>query len=163
LNPEALWNASKRQLEPMKPTVKKLEALCRNRAVIVGLILYLSGLGVLSQNKNFDLGGALIVLVLFGLIFPALAWFATIRAVPLSISVHPSAREMLVLAGCIIALSIYLIGGPQWIDILFRGHRFGANQILCHVGKEGDRVRCDSLRDLSLSVRLSGPRFRNLN
>ena len=100
----------------MKPTAKKLEALCRNRAVIVGLILYVSGLAVLSQNKNFELGGALIVLVVFGLVFPALAWFATIRAVPLSISVHPSPGEMLVLAGCIIALSIYLIGGPQWID-----------------------------------------------
>jgi CAAX protease family protein len=94
--------------------MRKLEQL--NRVMIVGLILYASGLGVLSQNKNFELGGALIVLVLFGLIFPALAWFATLRAVPLSISVRPSAREMLVLAGCIIALSIYLVGGPQWID-----------------------------------------------
>jgi membrane protease YdiL (CAAX protease family) len=80
------------------------------------VILYVCGLGVLSQNKNFELGGALIVLILFGLVFPVLAWFATIRAVPLSISVCPSAREMLVLSGYIIALSIYLISGPQWID-----------------------------------------------
>jgi len=92
----------------------KLEHL--NRTVIVGLILYAAGLAVLWQNKNFEPGGALIVLVLFGLIFPSLAWLATIRAVPLSISVRPSGREMLVLAGFIVALSIYLIGGPQWID-----------------------------------------------
>ena len=92
----------------------KLEHL--NRTVVLGLILYAAGLGVLWQNKNFEPGGALIVLVLFGLIFPALAWLATIRAVPLSISVRPSGREMLVLAGFIVGLSIYLIGGPQWID-----------------------------------------------
>jgi membrane protease YdiL (CAAX protease family) len=92
----------------------KLEHL--NRAVVVGLVLYAAGLAVLLQNKNFELGDALIVLLLFGLIFPELAWLATIRAVPLSISVHPSGREMLVLAGFIVALSVYLIGGPQWID-----------------------------------------------
>jgi hypothetical protein len=32
------------------------------------------------------------------------------------ISVRPSARQMIVLVVCIVALSIYLIGGPQWID-----------------------------------------------
>ncbi len=98
----------------MKSATMKLEHL--NPTVVVGLILYAAGLTVLLQNKNFELGGALIVLVLFGLIFPALAWLATIRAVPLSISVRASGREMLVLAGFIVALSIYLIGGPQWID-----------------------------------------------
>ena len=88
----------------------------RNRTAIVGLILYAAGLAVLLQNRDFELGGALIVLVLFGLIFPALAWLATIRAVPLSISVRASGREMLVLSVFILGLSIYLIGGPQWID-----------------------------------------------
>lgn len=87
-----------------------------NRAVVVGLILYAAGLAVLLQDKNFELGGALVVLVFFGLIFPALAWLATIRAVPLSISVQQNRREMLVLAGFIVVLSIYLISGPQWID-----------------------------------------------
>ena len=92
----------------------KLEHL--NRAVVAGVVLYAAGLAALLHNKNFELGGALIVLLLFGLIFPALAWLATIRAVPLSISVQPNGREMLMLAGFIVSLSIYLIGGPQWID-----------------------------------------------
>ena len=92
----------------------KLEHL--NRTVVVGLILYAVGLAVLWQNKNFETGGALIVLVLFGLVFPALAWLATIRAVPLSISGRRSGCELLVLAGFIVGLSIYLVGGPQWID-----------------------------------------------
>jgi uncharacterized protein len=91
-------------------------ALYRNRIVIIGLLLYMTSLGVLSQNRNFEFGGVLIVLVIFGLIFPVLAWVATIRAIPLAISVRPSVHEMFVLVGYIIALSIYLIGGPQWID-----------------------------------------------
>jgi uncharacterized protein len=87
-----------------------------NPVAIGGLLLYVASFTVLLRNKNFEPGDALIVLVLFGIIFPALAWLATLRAVPLSISVHPTAREMLVLVACIVALSVYLIGGPQWID-----------------------------------------------
>ena len=87
-----------------------------NSVLIVGLLLYAVSFAVLLQNRNFEPGSALIVLVLFGIIFPALAWLATLRAVPLSISVHPTAREMFVLVACIVALSLYLIGGPQWIN-----------------------------------------------
>jgi CAAX protease family protein len=56
------------------------------------------------------------VLTLFGFVFPALAYLATIRALPLSVCARPSAGEMLVLTTCVVALSIYLIGGPQWVD-----------------------------------------------
>src|SRR6266699_3608431 len=87
-----------------------------NPVAIGGLVLYAASFAVLFRNRNFEPGGALIVLVLFGIIFPALAWLATLRAVPLSISVHPTAREMLVLIACIVALSIYLVSGPQWIN-----------------------------------------------
>jgi membrane protease YdiL (CAAX protease family) len=87
-----------------------------NPALVGWLILYAGSFAVLLPNKNFESGGALIVLVLFGIIFPALAWISTIRSRPLSVSVEPTAREMLVLVACLIALSIYLIGGPQWID-----------------------------------------------
>src|ERR1700746_545920 len=87
-----------------------------NPVVIVALVLYAGSLAVLLQNNNFEPAGALIVLTLFGITFPALAWFATIRAVPLSISVHVSGREMLVLTGCIVFVSIYLVHGPQWVD-----------------------------------------------
>jgi CAAX protease family protein len=87
-----------------------------NPVVIGGLILYAGSFAALLRNKNFEPGGAMIVLALFGILLPSLAWLATKRAVPLAIAIHPSAREMIVLAGCIIALSIYLIGGPQWID-----------------------------------------------
>jgi hypothetical protein len=79
--------------------MRELEALYRNRVVIVGLLLHMTSLGVLSQNRNFEFSGALIVLVIFGLIFPLLAWVATIRAIPLAISVRPSVHEMFVLVG----------------------------------------------------------------
>jgi CAAX protease family protein len=87
-----------------------------NPVLIGGLLLYAASFALLWRNKNFEPGGALIVLVLFGIIFPALAWLTTLRAVPLSISLHPTAREMLVLVVCVVALSVYLVGGPQWIN-----------------------------------------------
>jgi uncharacterized protein len=87
-----------------------------NPQAIGGLVLYGASFAMLLRNRNFEPGGALIVFVLFGIIFPALAWLATIRAVPLSISVHLTAREMLVLVACIVGLSLYLVGGPQWIN-----------------------------------------------
>jgi CAAX protease family protein len=87
-----------------------------NLVAIGGLMLYAGSFAVLLENRNFEPGDALIVLVLFGIIFPALAWLATLRAVPLSIAVHVTAREMFVMVACVVALSIYLIGGPQWID-----------------------------------------------
>jgi len=60
-----------------------------NPVVVFGLILYAADLAVLLQNKNFEVARALIVLVLFGMILPALAWLATHRAAALSISVQP--------------------------------------------------------------------------
>ena len=87
-----------------------------NAVAIGGLVLYVASFALLLRNRNFEPGGALIVLVLFGIIFPALTWLATVRAVPLSISVHATPREMFVLVACIVALSAYLVGGPQWIN-----------------------------------------------
>jgi membrane protease YdiL (CAAX protease family) len=92
------------------------ERFYRNRVLITALVVYVIAFGVLLQNKSFEPAGAVIVLVLFGILLPALAWIATRRAVPLLISVRPGSSELIVLAGYIIALSLYLIGGPQWID-----------------------------------------------
>ena len=87
-----------------------------NRIFIGGLILYACAFAVLLQNKSFDAIGAVVVLIVFGVAFPIIAWVATRRAVPLSISVRPSKYQLIVLIGYIIVLSLYLIGGPQWID-----------------------------------------------
>jgi hypothetical protein len=100
----------------MQHTAISSQGFFRNRILIGGLILYGCSFAVLLRNKNFDPTGAVIVLALFGGLFPFLAWIATRRALPLSVSVRPSTSELIVLTGYIIALSLYLIGGPQWID-----------------------------------------------
>ena len=87
-----------------------------NQILIGGLILYASSFALLLRNKSFDAAGAGVVLVVFGIVFPLIAWIATRRAIPLSISVRPDKSQLIVLIGYIIVLSVYLVGGPQWID-----------------------------------------------
>ena len=90
--------------------------LAGNRILIGGLIFYACAFAVLLRNKSFDATGAVVVLIVFGIVFPLIAWIATRRAIPLSISVKRSKSQLIVLIGYIIVLSVYLIGGPQWID-----------------------------------------------
>jgi membrane protease YdiL (CAAX protease family) len=88
----------------------------RKFVLIAGLLLYCGAFTILLGNKDFDIAGAVVVLVVFGIALPLIAWIATRHAVPLSISIQPQAAQLIVLSGYIIALSFYLIGGPQWID-----------------------------------------------
>src|SRR5262249_35688957 len=90
--------------------------LHRNRILIGDLILYALAAAVLLRNKSFDATGAVVVLIVCGVAFPLIAWIAPRRAIPLSISIHSSASEFVVLVAYLLALSLYLIGGPQWID-----------------------------------------------
>jgi hypothetical protein len=92
------------------------QPFARNRILIGGVILYVCAFAVLLPNKSFDAKGAVVVLIVFGIAFPLIAWITARRAVSLSISVKPSKSELIVLTGYIILLSVYLIGGPQWID-----------------------------------------------
>ncbi len=88
----------------------------RNFILFAGLLLYCCAFAILLGNKNFEVAGTLVVLIVFGIVLPLIAWIATRSAIPLSVSIKPSASELIVLSGYIIALSLYLIGGPQWID-----------------------------------------------
>jgi len=96
----------------------KLRMLVTNRAFLFGMILYVAGLAVLSRNREFFVSEGLIELLIFGLGFPLLAWIATIRAKQLGTGKQPGRNEMLGLFGYLIALSIYLAFGPQWINSL---------------------------------------------
>jgi len=82
----------------------------------IGLILYACAFASLLRNKSFEPAEAIVVLVVFGGVFPLLAWAATLRAVPLSLFVKPSTTALIALTGYVILLSLYLVGGPQWID-----------------------------------------------
>jgi len=84
--------------------------------LIGALILYACAFAVLLQNKSFDATGAVVVLIVFGIVFPLIAWIATRRAIALPVSVTPGKYELTILIGYIVALSLYLVGGPQWID-----------------------------------------------
>src|SRR5436190_4450879 len=87
-----------------------------NRILIGGFILYVCAFTILLRNKSFDATDGIVVLIAFGIVFPFIAWVATRRAIPLSISVTPNKSQLIVLIGYIVVLSIYLVGGPQWID-----------------------------------------------
>jgi len=90
--------------------------LHRNHILIGGLVLYACSFAVLLQNKSFDTTGAIVVVIVFGIAFPLIAWIATRRAIPLSISIKPSNHQLTILIGYIVVVSLYLVGGPQWID-----------------------------------------------
>jgi len=92
------------------------QQFAHNRVLIGSLILYVCALAFLLRNKSFDATGAMLVLIVFGMVFPLIAWIATRRAIPLSISVRPGKSQLIVLIAYIVALSLYLVGGPQWID-----------------------------------------------
>src|SRR6478672_2131901 len=86
------------------------------RILASGLVLYACAFAILLRNRSFEPAEAIVVLVLLGGVFPLFAWAATLRAVPLSISVRSSASTLIALTGYVVLLSLYLIGGPQWID-----------------------------------------------
>lgn len=100
----------------MGPTTGKFLHLAPNRVLIAGLTVYACAFAVLLQNKNFDVTGAVVVLIIFGIVFPLIAWIATRHVAPLGIFLTTGTPQLIVLIGYVLLLSVYLIGGPQWID-----------------------------------------------
>ncbi len=100
----------------MPHSANSSQRLAPNRIFIGGLILYAFAFGVLLRNESFEVSDAIVVLIIFGIVFPFIAWIATRRAIQLSISIHPRTSELIVLVVYVLILSVYLIGGPQWID-----------------------------------------------
>lgn len=88
----------------------------RNFILIAGLLLYCGAFAILLGDKSFDPTGAVVVLIVFGVVLPLIAWITTRYAIPLSISIQSGAPELIVLIAYVVAVSLYLIGGPQWID-----------------------------------------------
>ena len=100
----------------MQNAATSSQASSRNFILTAGLLLYCGAFAVLLRNKSFDATGALVVLIVFGIAFPLFAWIATRRAIPLAISVQGSSYQLIILIGYIVVVSVYLVGGPQWID-----------------------------------------------
>ena len=92
------------------------ETSSRNFVLIAGLLVYCGAFAILLSNKSFEAAGAVVVVVVFGIVFPLIAWLTTRHALPLSISIRSGVPELVVLIAYVIAVSLYLIGGPQWIN-----------------------------------------------
>src|SRR6476659_2691003 len=88
----------------------------RNFILITGLLLYCGAFAILLGNKSFEVTGTVVVLIAFGIVLPLIAWITTRHAIPLSISTQSRVPELIVLIVYVVAVSLYLIGGPQWID-----------------------------------------------
>ena len=52
-------------------------SFARNLILIGGLLLYACAFALLLSNKSFDIAGAVIVLVVFGIVLPLIAWIAS--------------------------------------------------------------------------------------
>jgi membrane protease YdiL (CAAX protease family) len=89
-----------------------------NPGILLFAILYVISFGWLSRNQAFGMVEALFELALFGVVFPLMAWFATGRAKPLEVAAARSGYEVVLVLALLIALGVYLIGGPQAIDAL---------------------------------------------
>jgi membrane protease YdiL (CAAX protease family) len=96
--------------------IKTFRNLFTNPWFISAIVLYLISLLVLSQRAEFSISDAMMELVIFGIAFPLLAWWASRRAEHLPINVHPTGGEMLAVVAYVLALSVYLAFGPQAID-----------------------------------------------
>ena len=88
----------------------------RNFVLIGSMLLYCSASAILLGNKSFESAGAVVVLVVFGIVLPLIAWLTTRHAVALSISIQSGLPELIVLIAYVVTVSLYLIGGPQWVD-----------------------------------------------
>jgi uncharacterized protein len=76
-------------------------------------------LAILWRNKTFAPEDAIVMLVIFGLVFPLLAWVTTLRAQPLTLTVHQSAGEMWLLLACLIGVIVFLVWGTALSEALF--------------------------------------------
>ncbi len=92
--------------------------LLKNKWLIGGIIIYLAAFAILFQSKFFPVEETLSALVIIGFFFSTVAWIATKRAKILEFSIDPTTKEMLVLAGYIVFLFLYLIFGVSFINDL---------------------------------------------
>jgi hypothetical protein len=78
----------------------------RNFVLIAGLLFYCGAFAKLLGNKNFEPSGALVVLVVFAIVLPLIAWITTRHVIPLSISINPGSAELIVLLAYVVAVCL---------------------------------------------------------
>jgi len=98
--------------------MKTLRNIFTNPWALFGIVAYAVSLAVLWRNRTFGREDAISELVLFGILFPLLAWLGTLRARPLTVFARRSAGEMILLGFCLALVAAYLIWGAALTDLL---------------------------------------------
>src|SRR4051812_23235411 len=98
--------------------MKTLRNIFTNPWALFGMAAYGASLALLWRNKTFGREDAISELVLFGILFPLLAWLGTLRARPLTLFIRRSAGEMILLGVCLGLVAAYLIWGSVLSDSL---------------------------------------------
>ena len=75
-------------------------------------------LAILWRNKTFAPEDAIVMLIIFGLVFPLLAWVTTLRSQPLTLTVQQSAGEMWLLLACLVGVIVFLVWGTALSETL---------------------------------------------
>jgi membrane protease YdiL (CAAX protease family) len=108
--------------------MRLLRQIFTNPWALVGIAGYAASFFLLGHNKTFAPGDAISVLVIFGLIFPFLAWVTTIRARPLNLTIHRNPAEMWLLLACLIGVTLFLVWGSALSEALLPASRVSSGR-----------------------------------
>ena len=98
--------------------MKTLRSIFGNVWVLLGLAAFAVSLAILWRHPNFGREDAIGGLIIFGIIFPLLAWATTLRARPLALPDRRSSSELWLLFACLLVVTFYLIWGAALSEAL---------------------------------------------
>jgi CAAX protease family protein len=98
--------------------VKTVRNTFGNVWALLGIAAFALSLAILWRHPGFGREDAIGGLIIFGIIFPLLAWWTTLRARPLLLPRRRSAGEMGLLFACLLGVTLYLIWGAVLSEAL---------------------------------------------
>ena len=97
---------------------KTLRNIFGNVWALFGIGALAVSLAILWRHPNFGREEAIGGLIIFGIIFPLLAWVTTLRARPLELPERRSSGELWLLLACLVLVTLYLIWGSALSEAL---------------------------------------------
>jgi uncharacterized protein len=95
---------------------RSLPAVVKSPFLLAYLALYIAILVALRVVEGFDVAEPIMVLLVIGVGFSAIAWWITRRSSPLPFSVKRPVPESVLLAGCLLLVTAYITWGLQAIQ-----------------------------------------------
>jgi membrane protease YdiL (CAAX protease family) len=111
-------SAAKTVSQPARSRLKTLRNIFGNGWALVGIAAFALSLAILWRHPNFGREDAIGGLIIFGIIFPLLAWLTTLRARPLDLPERRSSGELGLLLVCLAVVTLYLIWGAALSEML---------------------------------------------